>query len=380
MKIAIITRWGTPNNYGQVLQCYALQKYLKDAGHEPYVIRFNYLKADFSRKFCEKILNIIKNEKIVPYIKLKIQRFLFNREKKDDVRHFDCFRKKHIIQSEKIYDSYSELLKNPPDADIYITGSDQVFGTEREETVRTINRMRAFFLDFGPPNIRKIAYSASFGTNIVDEIYKKELLPLLNKFEYISVREKEGIDICRSAGFNNVECVPDPTLLLSVNSYKELFFNEQFSIPKTKYCLLYLFNREDNLKIKDIYKWAKKRNIYVVYVASSGKYDKYKKWYPTIPEWLWLIKHAECVITHSYHCSIFSLHFQKKFAVIPQIGRDRGQNTRFTTLFELFDMKPRFINNTIDIVDEPIDWNKTLSIFTDIREKNKLLRIINREY
>jgi hypothetical protein len=97
-------------------------------------------------------------------------------------------------------------------------------------------------------------------------------------------------------------------------------------------------------------------------------------------EWLWLIKHAECVITHSYHCAVFSLHFQRNFAVIPQAGKDHGQNTRLTTLFELFSMKPRFITNTINIIDEPIDWNKISSIFTDIQAKSKLNKVINKEY
>ena len=381
MKIAVMTRWGTKNNYGQVLQCYALQEYLKNAGHDPYVVKFNYLKADTPRNIIDRLFYIINiKERLIPNIRNRINKFLFDREKNNDYRQFDDFRGKYIKQSEKIYNTYSELVEAPPDADVYITGSDQVFAVERVETKRAINRIRAFYLDFGSSEVERIAYSASFGANSVDEIYKKNILPLLKNFKYISIREKEGVEICRKAGFDYAECVPDPTLLLSEENYLKLFEKENIkNVQKGRYCFLYLLNRKDNFDMKVMRKWAAKRNLEIIYVASSGKYDRYKKCYPTIAEWLCLIKHAEYVITNSYHCAIFSIIFKKRFAIIPQIGGYIGQNTRLDTLFELLDIEPRYISDNFDVVDEPVEWNKITNILDNIQNKNNLLKNINKE-
>jgi hypothetical protein len=99
--------------------------------------------------------------------------------------------------------------------------------------------------------------------------------------------------------------------------------------------------------------------------------------YPSIPEWLDLIENAEYVITHSYHYSIFCLHFHKKFAVIPQSGKYSTQNTRLESLFKLFDMKSRFINDSaINIIDDEIDWDNIIKIFSNIHAKDELLKII----
>jgi hypothetical protein len=375
MKIGVMTRWTTKTNYGQILQCFALQKYLRDAGHDVYLIRYEYHNDYTKKSIFQRLLKLMRYGGIVKYCHSKIKKMLYDKEKGQDLRQFRDFCKQYI-HSSKIYKSYSELLDDPPQADIYITGSDQVFGTERKPTEQVLDKMKAFFLAFGKKDIRRMSYAASFGLIVVDDIYKQQLLPLLNDFEFISLREEVGVDICKQAGYNNAIMVPDPTLLLAADTYKALYLNEKVVKPTQPYCFLYLLNHEDDIEIKKIYDWAKIRKLEVIYVASSGKFDKYKKIYPSIPQWIYLIENAEYVITHSYHCSIFCLHFHKKFAVIPQIGQYSTQNSRLESLFKLFNMKSRFINDSIDIVDAEINWDSIMKIFSSIRAMDELLKNI----
>jgi hypothetical protein len=112
-----------------------------------------------------------------------------------------------------------------------------------------------------------------------------------------------------------------------------------------------------------------------VNVTGNLKYDKYEKTYATIPEWLYLIDKAEYVITNSFHCSVFSLLFQKKFGIIPLKGKLVGMNSRYDSLFEIFEMKSRFIDNSFDTLDTNIDWHKVEDIFKNIQKSCNLLTL-----
>jgi hypothetical protein len=128
-----------------------------------------------------------------------------------------------------------------------------------------------------------------------------------------------------------------------------------------------------------MYEWAKNINIKALYITGNLKHDKYEKLYATIPEWLYLIDKAEYVITNSFHCSVFSLLFQKKFGIIPLKGKLVGMNSRFSSLFELFDIEQRFIDNSFDVLDTNIDWSKVGYIFKRVRNSCSLLDYIQKE-
>jgi len=66
MKIGIVTLWISKDNYGQQLQCFALQQYLRNLGHEPFLIRYNDEAARFhkAKVFARKVLHAYKIHKI----------------------------------------------------------------------------------------------------------------------------------------------------------------------------------------------------------------------------------------------------------------------------------------------------------------------------
>jgi hypothetical protein len=368
MKIGIMTFWWSNDNYGQLLQCYALQKYLHDAGHDTYLIRYDPRNDYVKTPVVNKILKAFNPFKLFAYIKYKLTYTIIKKLNKQ--RGFDEFRNNYIKQSEKIYYSYQGLLNAPPDADVYIVGSDQVWNPDWIEN--TINQVKAYFLGFGGVGKKRIAYAASFGKERVSDGFIKEITPLLKRFDYVSVREKSGLDICRQCGVK-AEWVPDPTMLLSVNDYRALYTNESMPRIEEPYCFLYMLGNTCDFSIKTIYDWAKKRGIEIIYVSGNLQYDKYEKMYTTIPKWLYYIDNAEYVITNSFHGTLFSLMFQKRFGVISLTERYIGMNSRFDSLFETSEIKQRYIDNSFEVLDTDIDWNKVNDRFKKIQRSCNML-------
>lgn len=235
MKIGIITYWGAQTNYGQVLQCYALQNFLRMKGHDVFVIRYNREKDILPTDILKKISKIFNPLFIVSYFLRRLEQKKIDKDIYSHNRGFDDFRKKYIIQSSKEYESFLELRNNPPEADLYITGSDQVWNYWNIPIKRYKNVVHAFFLDFGGSNIKRISYAASWGITNLPQDYKKEIQPLIKRFDYISVREKSGIALCKQCGRENAEWVCDPTLLLCANEYRNLYKENNVELPK-KYC------------------------------------------------------------------------------------------------------------------------------------------------
>ena len=158
MKIGIITFWQSENNYGQILQCFALQKYLRIQGHEAYLIRYTHYMSKPTLR--ERLVKIFK---IYPIIKKIIH--TLNKDKRSQPsnsvdRGFFLFKSKYIVSSPNLYRNLLELKKNPPEADCYITGSDQVWAQLLNHKNNEI-----FFLNFGDKNIKRISYAASFAMN-----------------------------------------------------------------------------------------------------------------------------------------------------------------------------------------------------------------------
>lgn len=228
-KIGVITFLTTKDNYGQVLQAFALQHVLKQMGCNPFVI--NYQKRPNRIWYKNLIISIIK----FLYPNWRKTTSDIELEKKNEIRDFDSFIAKNIVLSTKKYQSLKQLQNDPPLADIYITGSDQVWA----QLISDKNN-RAYFLDFGKKTTRRIAYAPSFAMDRYPEELIPQLSQLLKTFDVISVREKNGIDICKNAGRNDTQIVLDPTLLLNSNIYKNIFnINNR---RKTNYLFIYCIN------------------------------------------------------------------------------------------------------------------------------------------
>ena len=349
MRIGIMTLWKTEFNYGAILQCYALQEYLRKKGHEPYLIRYSNKKTKRSlRRFSvSKAINLIRD----------YYRGFKKRKIMDFSREFELFREKYIDVSEKEYVGYESLKNNPPEADMYIVGSDQVWNFYKTPIEYSRDPIHAFFLDFGNKEIKKVSYAASWDRQYLLDCHIDEIKPLLKKFDYVSVREKRGIDACEICECKNAEWVVDPTLMLTADEYRKIYNDNSVRYISGKYILIYMvLTQKQVFDVDYIYEFAKKRNLKVIYVAEDKTDDSYQKYYPTIPEWLYLIDNAEYVVTNSFHGTVFSLIFHKQYGTIPLDGYSKATNKKIESLCEIFKTKPRFINNKdLEILDISYD-------------------------
>ncbi len=371
LKIGVVTYWTSKDNYGQLLQAYALQKVLRNAGYDAFLIRYDVTTNSFHVKQRRlRWLKIFNPLAIAGYIKRK----LYARPQcPEPSRNFDGFLKDHIVSTELLY-SAKALQANPPTADVYICGSDQIW----KKTYIGIDACH--YLQFAPVGSHKIAYAVSFGGCSFSKREIRQISKFLHDFDFVSVREQGGVEICRRAGRNDVLCMPDPTILLPVSAYKQLTVVPD--MEGNKYLLLYLLGHSTDLDIAEVYRFAREKNLEVVYVPSQGRIDSYPKTYPTIPQWLGLIAGAEYVITNSFHGTVFSIIFNKQFAVALLSGgtKTKVMNERIDTLLTMTELDGRTLKNNIYAIERPIDYESVNAVLQQQREwaTGLLLQTVNK--
>jgi hypothetical protein len=353
MKIGIMTLWWSNDNYGQVLQCYALQQFLQKLGHDPILIRY----MPSSRKknilwFISLPIKILKTvvspSGFLLSCKFRKQSKISEINNRIHPRKFEEFKEKYIISTPQIFTDFN-LYKNPPMCDAYICGSDQIWGGNP-----------VFFLDFVCNTKKRISYAASFGKTKIQKNKIEKIRYWLSKFDLITVREKSGVELCKLMGRNDAVHVLDPVFLLGRKEYTKIFAAQNnFS----KYIFLYLLGHDCDLNLNMIYKYAEKNDLLVKYVASQGRNDAYEKIYPTIEEWLSLLDKASFVITNSYHALIFSIIFNKQFLIIPLRGLFSMMNTRIVSLLSVLQLESRILSkNDLSILSQFIDYKNTNNI------------------
>ena len=264
MKIGIITFWQSNDNYGQVLQCFALQQQLIKLGHKPFLIKYVPLQKIIRTSIAGKLWKIVQ---IYP-IFLRLRKMQKAKQAKafalkNRQRRFDEFRENHIVTNGAIYHGLSDIQNNPPDSDCYLCGSDQVWSMLLDN-----DENQAFYLNFGDKYTKRVAYAASFGRDVYPMELNGKLHDMLAKFNAVSVREKTGINICKKVGIQAVD-VLDPTLLLSVKEYVRII--ETPSV-RGKYFYTYSLNitSEEDLCWKALLDYANLRGFKSVSTTSSG--------------------------------------------------------------------------------------------------------------
>ncbi|MEQ9305187.1 MAG: polysaccharide pyruvyl transferase family protein, partial [Marinoscillum sp.] len=320
-KVGVTTFFDTQDNYGQLLQAFALQSHLRKEGFDPFLINFRKQNSgSFIKRLKKSIKNIIKPD---------------SNRSKDAARLFDSFRYSNFNFSEKRYQSFEQLMELPPKAALYITGSDQVWNHDFN------GEDRVFFLQFGDSNTKRIAFAASFGHANLDEGLKNTYKDYLGKFDLIGVREDSGIDLCKELGYA-AQLLPDPTLLLSKAEWSQMASkSHQFGSGNQNILIYLLGNRPLEAKDHVIDYVNNLPEASIVHCTINKDYTG--SHYPTIGEWLADFNHADFVVTNSFHGMVFSIIFNKNFLVMPSSGSTKGMNERLTTLLGLVGLNDRVL-------------------------------------
>lgn len=363
MKASVITLH-TVDNYGSVMQTYATQQILKKCGYDVEFVDY-WRRDNLPQSRAERMLEGSTLQKLKPLwginnftrkATVSILKNILEKQRSPMWRFLE-----EKVQLTKVrYCSYEELEANPPVADVYITGSDQVWNSIWNQGID-----RSYFLDFAPAGKPRIAFSASIGREQLDTEEIPETKRLLEKYSAISVREQSAVELLASMDIKST-LVLDPTLMLEAEEWRKLATKQKREKP---YILIYQLNPNPQM---DQYaeQLAQKKNWEIIRIG-FGRSDRRKGgkcvMLPSVEEFLGLFCDAACVLTDSFHATAFSLNLGTDFiSVLP--GRF---GTRIESILKLTRTENRILTSYDDltVVDRSIDEKNVQNIFTVERKK-----------
>lgn len=360
MKVAVITRHAI-TNYGSLLQAVATQRLVENLGYACEVI--DYIREDETYQNQERTLLKCKPAfngsamKRAMYLALRQHASVKSGEK------FETMRKKYLHLT-RWYSKLSQLEQDKPQADVYMTGSDQVWGPVMDGTYDS-----AYCLSFTADSDCRIAFAASFGrtkfTQETEAFYKK----WLSRYEAIAVREDSAVQLLNSWGLQAKQVI-DPTLMLD-----SAYWGRLTTDIKKKYILVYQIHNDKKL---DRYAKAAAKRVGLPLVRVSASFHQCVrggkfKFCPDIGVFLSYIKNAQCLITDSFHGTAFALNFNTPFVeVLP--GETSTRNMSILRLTGLTDRILKDENN-VDLAFKPIDFTHANEVLTEKRKES--LSILN---
>lgn len=338
MKIELFTYFSA-DNYGATLQTYSTIKILEKLGH--CVELANYKIPEPKHSILKKILLYPKHLR-------------FNR-----------FRNKYFLNISENFCSYKDLYERPPLADCYLTGSDQTWNPEISK-----NMAPGFFLNFGDDNILRGSYSASIGMDQWEDtiwINKNDVKKALSRFDFLSIREKSGVEILKNDFQKDAVLVIDPVLLFQ--SYPELT-GECVEEP---IIVTYKLSNSKAFydKVRNI---AARNGLKCRSIGSLRRISGYLCAYPeSIELWIKRLGTARYVFTDSFHGTVISIIYHRQF--VYSVGNAK-RNTRIVSLLSLLGLEDRITNDHSTeeeiqcIMNRPIDWEMVDKKLDSFRESS----------
>lgn len=301
------------NNYGGILQNYALQGALKKLGCE--AVTIDNIQVTQSPIW---VFLLSWSKTLLLFFLPGKQRTFARYSSKGIRRGFSAeFVNRFVKKTEECL-GYSP--KDFVGCDAVIVGSDQVWRP------KFVNGLENYYLKFAENlPIKRIAYAASFGVDNWEYTPKqtKVCSALAKKFNAISVREESGVKLCKEHLGVDATWVLDPTLLLKKEDYLKLC--QEIPVNSCRFMAVYVLNLNDSVKAtyENI---AKEKNLDIKFFTADTKATL------SVPEWLAMFRDASYVVTDSFHGTVFSIIFEKEFKCF--YNETRGA-ARFESLLNL---------------------------------------------
>lgn len=365
IKIGIVT-YHKANNYGAVLQAYALYKYLENQGYNAEVVDYwpkyhlvVYKTWNWDMELFNALTLSHKLIYIISFSILTVKRFVRNQRYKQ-------FRKRCLkIGAKEGVTKY--------DAVFY--GSDTIWNVWKQ------NKLHKGFDNvlWGDKTIQsryKFSYAPSMG-NVIDTVETKAYCSrMLPNFDLISVRETALLNKLKEWGWHNVEKVVDPTILLTKEQWNNLLVKR---LERKDYILCYNLENSDviNRLTKRI---SEEQNLKVIYVTGNVKrtFDHSVKDLAGPMEFLSYFKYASYVFTSSFHGVVFSIIFEKQFCF-----HSNKETERIISLLSSCGLSDRFIqDDDFFVLEEKIEYEEVNRKLEKIRARsyeyiNKCIKLLN---
>lgn len=353
MRIGILSPFYNNYNYGGKLQAFALTYFLNEKGYGAKQIQYYQSSKKNKQSKTNKLIKLFSSYDYRHAMMQKILGKLLKATKVQIKKRNTFFNEfdNLIPHSKQVYNDQT-LVESCDDFDVFVCGSDQVWNPALFK--------KGYFLQFVPENIYKFSYAASIA-NQLDSGWKNIYKELLKNFDAISVRESKGKEDIEDLVNIPVEVVADPTLLLSRKDWDKISAKRLIDEP---YMFCYFLGYGSKTR-KIAKKYAKEHQLKIVtlphLLGNSGRFYAQDisfgdvKLYDVGPaEFISLIKHADFVMTDSFHANVMSLIYNRQFMVFNRIGFSK-MGSRLEHLLSLFDLQDRWV-----------DYN---SSFKEIRKK-----------
>lgn len=364
-------------NYGASLQSYALLHFLLEKGFdcqiidlyrpehkgfENSIIHKPYFKH--SCTFKKKFINILKS----------IVSFTFPIWHRDIRIGYEEAKKKFVefnrrLICSKSYYSVDSLYKDIPVFDVYITGSDQVWNPQQPFCIEP------YFLTFAPLTSKRISYASSIGITSLPAAIKKDFQRWLSMYDAISVREKQGKKLLENITSSKIEQMPDPTFLVAKEHWMELAILPCEIEP---YIVVFSLRMNDDLFNYADLMARKNRCKLIILGHFQRKYSKnitcdiIRNVGPR--EFLGYISKAACVLTDSFHGTVFSILLESRnfFSYIPsQYSSAMDRSSRIVDLLDSFELQNHLIYNLTEL--------DVVSAYNNIIETNAIRKLVLQE-
>ncbi len=348
-KIGIVTLNG--QNYGNVLQNYAVQEIVNQLGFSAETIKnttefgqyypknekINKLAPQYIKKYIFNQLNYRYNIKnsgkgiLKTLLFCKKNQVELNRAKEARTSAFLNFCHEHIKWSEDTLAINKPWTREKIDRyAYYISGSDQVWNPVYP-TTSSIN-----FLQFAPEH-KRIAFSPSFGIGTIPDGLKEDYKKWLSEIPYLSVREENGREIIKELCGRGAKVLCDPTMCLTKDNWLSIAKKPKFNTDNP-YILAYFLGDRNKKYDKFIEGIAKEQGLKIINLFDVLDLEHYA----TSPEeFIYLINNAKLVCTDSFHGTVFSIIMHTDFVSFPRIESGKSMNSRMETLLKTFGLEGR---------------------------------------
>lgn len=342
-KIGTIT-FHRADNYGAVLQAYALQQALLSMGADTEII-------DYDAPYISKGYKAIQTGSLKAFIKSLLTYGTISSKRKA----FNRFRKKFLHLSPPVTKEKLPELARKYDA--VVTGSDQVWNAP------LTNWDGAYFLDFVEPE-KRYSYAASFGISRIPAedlgFYKEKL----KDYHHYSTREETGARLLKEIMGKKAVVDLDPVFLPRVDRWKDLIH----PIKRNPYVFIYMPEPNCIPFAKNL---AKKRNLDIVFISynksilhpANNVGDTIIDVSPD--DFLSILYHASCVVTGSFHATVFSAIFHKEFYV----EAVDSFSSRIIDVLHVLSLEDRIITDEELPAQKPIDW---MAVDKKVKERREL--------
>ena len=328
---------------------------MKNQGHDVEVIKYD----ETSNHWLWKI------RPFVEFIQYKVGLSFSKRKKKYLEQRFkqEClfkqFENKYFNLTERCFRNSGSLRKQSNKYDKIVIGSDQIWNP--------------YFFDpcylgsFIPVNERDkiVPYAPSFGTSNLDLISSKQI-ELIKSLKHLSCREEEGSNILKKFTGKDIPVVLDPTLMISEEIWNDIADKYVMSVLPEKYLLTYFLG--SNIPQDEIDRLKNKYGLPVVNISIFNRINDVDCDLEVSDvgpgEFLYLIKNADHVVTDSFHGTIFSHVFKRKYTVVERFNENdlRNENSRIYTLLKIFGEQDRLYNKHFEKTDNCLQNKRQFSL------------------